>query len=59
VFQVLVGFHPYVTTITAVAAIRAAFRNILFRGGSSRNHYRHHLQRPESMLHQQTSFYSP
>lgn len=30
-----------------------------FRGGSSRNHYRHHLQRPESMLHQQTSFYSP
>ena len=28
--QVLVGFHPYVTTITAVAAIRAAFRNILF-----------------------------
>ena len=28
--QVLVGFHPDVTTITAVAAIRAAFRNILF-----------------------------
>ena len=28
--QVLVGFHPYVAAVTAVTAVRAAFRNIFF-----------------------------
>ncbi len=56
--QVLVRFQPDIAAIAAIAAIRTAFR-IYFRGGSLRNHCRRHLLRPGSLLHLQTSFYSP
>ncbi len=47
--QVLVGFHHTSPPSPPSPPSGPPF-GIYFRGGSSRNHYRHHLQRPESML---------
>ncbi len=53
--QVLVGFHPYAPPSPPSPPSGPPF-GIYFSRGSSRNHYRHHLQRPESMPHHKLHF---